>query len=149
MKPIKVLFLCIHNSARSQMAEAYLKTMGGNKFLAESAGLEPGKLNPLAVQVMKEEGIDISNNLTKDVFEMHKQNKTFNYVITVCDPKASEMCPVFPGMQKKINWVFDDPSTIGGTQEEKLAQTRIIRDKIKKAVQEFINKLSYNNTVKG
>jgi arsenate reductase (thioredoxin) len=142
MAPIKVLFLCIHNSARSQMAEAYLKKMGEGKFLVESGGLEPGKLNPIVVEVMKEDGIDISNNLTKDVFEMHKQGKTFNYVITVCDPKASEMCPAFPGMQKKINWAFDDPSKFNGNQQEKLAQTRIIRDRIKKAVQEFIKELS-------
>ena len=138
MTQIKVLFLCIHNSARSQMAEAYMKKFGGEIFHAESAGLELGKLNPLAIQVMKEDGIDISNNPTKDVFEMYKQGKLFNYVITVCDPKASESCPVFPGVLKKINWSFDDPSKFTGSQEEKLAQTRIIRDKIKKAVQEFI-----------
>lgn len=138
MTPIKVLFLCIHNSARSQMAEAYLKKFGGEIFLPESAGLEPGKLNPIVVEAMKEDGIDISGNKTKDVFEMHKQGKTFDYVITVCDPKASESCPIFPGVLKKINWGFDDPSKFAGTPEEKLKQTRIIRDKIKKAVQEFI-----------
>jgi len=120
------------------MAEAYLKKFGDEKFQAESAGLEPGKLNPVVVEVMKEEGIDISNNKTKDVFEMHKHGKTFDYVITVCDPKASESCPIFPGMLKKINWGFDDPSKFAGTEEEKLVQTRIIRDKIKKAVQDFI-----------
>lgn len=142
MTPIRVLFLCIHNSARSQMAEAYLKKLGGVNFLAESAGLEPGKLNPIVVEAMKEEGFDISKNKTKDVFEMHRQGKSFDYVITVCDPKASEMCPVFPGMQKKINWAFDDPSKFSGTQEEKLAQTRIIRDKIKKAVEGFVSEVS-------
>ena len=119
MTQIKVLFLCIHNSARSQMAEAYMKKFGGEIFHAESAGLEPGKLNPLAIQVMKEDGIDISNNPTKDVFEMYKQGKLFNYVITVCDPKASESFPVFPGVLKKINWSFDDPSKFTGSQEEK------------------------------
>lgn len=120
------------------MAEAYLKALGGVKFLAESAGLEPGKLNPIVVEAMKEDGIDISKNKTKDVFEMHRQGKSFDYVITVCDPKASEMCPVFPGMQKKINWAFDDPSKFGGTEEEKMAQTRIVRDRIKNAVSELI-----------
>ncbi|TAL60444.1 MAG: arsenate reductase ArsC [Bacteroidetes bacterium] len=138
MSSIKVLFLCIHNSARSQMAEAYLKKLGGDKFLPESAGLEPGKLNPLVVEAMKQEGIDISKNKTKDVFEMHRQGKSFDYVITVCDPKSSEMCPIFPGIQKKINWGFDDPSKFAGSKEEKIAQTKIIRDKIKKAVQDFI-----------
>ena len=142
MAPLKILFLCIHNSARSQMAEAYLKKLGRERFLAESAGLEPGQLNPLAIEVMKEDGIDISKNPTKDVFEMHKQGRLFNYVVTVCDPKASEQCPIFPGMQKKINWSFDDPSKFTGTQQEKLEQTRAVRDKIKKAVQELVNEFS-------
>jgi arsenate reductase (thioredoxin) len=142
MPPVNVLFLCIHNSARSQMAEAYLKKLGGNKFLVESAGLEPGKLNALAVQVMKEDGIDISGNPTKDVFDMLRRGKTFNYVITVCDPQASESCPVFPGVLEKINWSFEDPSKFTGSREEKLKQTRTIRHKIKKAVQEFIKGLS-------
>lgn len=141
MTPIKVLFLCIHNSARSQMAEAYLKKFGGEKFKAESAGLEPGKLNVIVVEAMKEDGIDISSNKTKDVFEMHRQGKTFDYVITVCDPKASESCPIFPGVLKKINWGFDDPSKFTGSPEEKLVQTRIIRDKIKHAVNELITQI--------
>lgn len=135
---IKVLFLCVHNSARSQMAEAYLKKFGGNKFYVESAGLEPGKLNPLAVEVMKEEGIDISNNPTNDVFEFFKEGKIFHYVVTVCDEKASERCPIFPGLNKKINWNFEDPSAFAGTHEEKLSATRVVRDKIKNAVLGFL-----------
>src|SRR5690349_20271486 len=132
---IKVLFLCVHNSARSQMAEAYLKKLGGDKFKVESAGLEPGKLNPLAVEVMKEDGIDISNNPINDVFDFFKQGKTYRYVITVCDKEASDKCPLFPGMSEKINWSFSDPSKLGGTHVEKLEQTRKIRDQIKQAVQ--------------
>jgi arsenate reductase (thioredoxin) len=139
----KVLFLCIHNSARSQMAEAYLKKFAGDKFEAESAGLEPGKLNPLAVEVLKEDGIDISQNPTKDVFDFHKQGKSYKYVITVCDKKASDMCPVFPGLHKKINWSFNDPSKFAGTQEEKLAATREVRDLIKHAVKEFVMEYGY------
>ena len=138
MAQIKVLFLCVHNSARSQMAEAYLKKFGGDKFEVESAGLEPGKLNPLAVEVMKVDGIDISNNPTKDVFDLFKQGKLYLYVVTVCDAKASERCPLFPGIARKINWSFDDPSQFSGTHEEKLQQTRKVRDQIKQAVQEFI-----------
>jgi arsenate reductase (thioredoxin) len=134
----KVLFLCIHNSARSQMAEAFLKKFGDDHFEVESAGLEPGKLNQLAIDVMKEEGIDISNNPTNDVFDFFKEGKIFHYVVTVCDPKASESCPVFPGMMKKINWGFSDPSKFEGSYEEKLAQTRIVRDQIKEAVQKFV-----------
>jgi len=141
----KVLFLCVHNSARSQMAEAYLNMFAGNKFEVESAGLEPGILNPLAVEAMKEDGIDISNNPTKDVFDFFKQGKIFHFVVTVCDPKASESCPVFPGLLKKINWGFPDPSRFTGTHEQKLQQTRIVRDQIKEAVMNFVRK--YENTV--
>ena len=139
MDKIKVLFLCVHNSARSQMAEAYLKKFAGESYHAESAGLEPGRLNPLAVAVMKEDGIDISQNSTKDVFEFFKAGKIFQYVITVCDKEASDRCPIFPGMNK-INWSFADPSKFEGSPEQKLAATRIVRDEIKEAVKELILK---------
>lgn len=142
MDKIKVLFLCIHNSARSQMAEAYLKKFAGDKFEVESAGLERGSLNPVAVAAMKEDGIDISNNKTKEVFDFVKQGKTFFYVITVCDAKNSDKCPIFPGMHKKIHWDFDDPSAFTGSYEEKLAQTRVVRDEIKQAVQHFIAEIT-------
>ncbi len=138
MSKTRVLFLCIHNSARSQMAEAFLKHLASQQFEVESAGLEPGKLNPLAIAVMKEDGIDISSNLVNDVFSFYKEGKIFNYVITVCDPKASESCPVFPGLHEKINWSFDDPSRFAGTEEEKLSATRKVRDQIKEAVKRFI-----------
>lgn len=138
---IKVLFLCIHNSARSQMAEAYLKKLGGNKFFVESAGLEAGKLNPLAIEVMKEDGIDISNNKTNDVFEFFKEGRVYQYVVTVCDKEASDRCPFFPGMFKKIHWAFTDPSSSTGTYEEKLELTRKIRDQIKESVHSFIKNL--------
>ena len=142
MEKIKVLFLCIHNSARSQMAEAYLKKLGGDKFLPESAGLEAGKLNPFAVEVMKEEGIDISGNTTKDVFEFYKEGRLYNFVITVCDEASASACPIFPGVHQKINWSFPDPSQFEGTYEEKLQQTRQVRDKIKEAVIAFVNQMS-------
>jgi arsenate reductase len=142
MDKIKVLFLCIHNSARSQMAEAYLKKLGGNNFSVQSAGLEAGKLNPLAVAVMMEEGIDISNNKTKDVFDFFNERRSYQYVVTVCDEASAAQCPIFPGVHKKINWSFEDPTSLSGTQEEKLAQTRIIRDKIKTAVQQFVKEIT-------
>jgi arsenate reductase len=123
------------------MAEAYLKKFGGDKFHVESAGLEPGTLNPLAVEVMKEDAIDISQNPTNDVFEFFKHGKFFQYVITVCDKEASDRCPIFPGVNKKINWSFEDPSKLTGTHEEKLAATRIVRDKIKNAVQDFMKEV--------
>lgn len=140
MRKIKVLFLCVHNSARSQMAEAFLNKYGGENFDAESAGLEPGKLNDLAVEVMKEEGIDISQNSTNDVFEFYKQGRIYYYVITVCDKEASDLCPLFPGLNSKINWSFADPSKFSGSIGDKLTATRIVRDQIKHAVQDFIKK---------
>lgn len=140
MDKIKVLFLCIHNSARSQMGEAFLKKLGGDKFFAESAGLEAGKLNPFVVTAMQEEGIDISGNQTKDVFDFFRQGKTYDYVITVCDKEASDRCPFFPGMNEKINWSFPDPSRFAGTEEEKLQQIRLVRNEIKTAVKEFIRR---------
>ena len=142
MIPTKILFLCIHNSARSQMAEAYLKQLGGDKFVAESAGLEAGKLNPLAIEVMQEDGIDISQNQTKDVFEFFKEGRLYNYVVTVCDEANAARCPIFPGVHKKINWSFADPSALTGTHEEKLSATREVRNKIKDAVFALIKELS-------
>jgi arsenate reductase len=142
MSAIKILFLCIHNSARSQMAEAYMKKYGGEYFLPESAGLETGSLNPLAVEVMKEDGIDISKNKTKDAFEFLKEGKLYEYVITVCDEASAAKCPIFPGSHKKINWSFADPSAFTGTREEKLGKTREVRDQIRSAVQTFINEIN-------
>ncbi len=134
----RVLFVCVHNSARSQMAEAFLNTLGKDYFVAESAGIEPGVLNPLVVKVMQEEGIDVSDNRTKGVFELFKQGKTYDYVITVCDPEAGERCPIFPGKVKRLHWFFEDPSSFTGTEEEKLEKIRIIRDKIKETIKKFI-----------
>lgn len=108
MRKLKILFICVHNSARSQMAEAYLKSFAGDKFEVESAGFEPGTLNQLVVEVMKEEGIDISGNKTKSVFGLYKEGRTYNFVITVCDQAEAEKCPIFPGMVTKINWSFPD-----------------------------------------
>jgi len=142
MEKLKVLFVCIHNSARSQMAEAFLNNLAGERFLAESAGLEPGILNANVVKVMKEDGIDISNNKTKDVFNFYKNGKMFQYVITVCDKTAAERCPIFPGVKERINWSFPDPSKLKGTEEDILKETRIIRDQIKEQIKELIYRLS-------
>ena len=133
-----VLFVCIHNSARSQMAEEFLKKYGGNLFHAESAGIEPGKLNPNVVQVLKEEGIDISHKETRDVFDLFRRGKMYNAVITVCDEASAERCPIFPGVVKRLAWSFADPSTFTGTPEEILQQTRKVRDEIKQKILEFI-----------
>ncbi|HTA28535.1 MAG TPA: arsenate reductase ArsC [Bacteroidia bacterium] len=138
MNKKKVLFMCIHNSGRSQMAEAFLNNLGGDKFEAESAGLEPGNLNPLVVEAMHELGIDISKNQTNDVFEFYKQGKLFEYVITVCDEASGEKCPIFPGIVSRIHWSFPDPGNFEGTHDEKMAQVRTVRDSIKKKIEEFI-----------
>jgi len=131
----KVLFICIYNSARSQMAEAFLNQICGNVFEAHSAGLEPGKLNPVVIKVMREVGIDISGNSTRSVFDMFKSGKMFSYVITVCDEASAEHCPIFPGVTKRLHWSFPDPSAIQGTPAEKLARTREIRDQIKAKIE--------------
>jgi arsenate reductase len=137
----KVLFICVHNSARSQMAEAFLKQLAGDRFEVESAGLEPGKLNPLAIEVMREAGIDISQNKTKSAFDFYKQGKHYDYVITVCDESQAAQCPVFPGAVKQMHWGFDDPSRFEGTREEKLQQTRVVRDAIKDKIGEWLKTL--------
>jgi arsenate reductase (thioredoxin) len=141
MERLKILFVCVHNSARSQMAEAYLKKFGGDNYEPESAGIEPGKLNPVVVEAMKEDGIDISSNKTKDVFEFFKQGKVFHYVITVCDKSAAERCPVFPGVVKRLNWSFPDPSALQGSFEEKLEGTIKIRNQIKEQVKNLIKEI--------
>jgi arsenate reductase len=120
------------------MAEAFLNTLGGEFFEAESAGLEPGKLNPNVVQVMMDAGIDISQNTTKSVFELFTQGRKYDAVITVCDGANAERCPVFPGLVKRINWSFADPSSFTGTRNEILAKTAEVRDTIKEQVQQFI-----------
>ena len=138
MNKKKVLFICVHNSARSQMAEALLRHLAGDRFEVESAGLEPGKLNPLAIEVMKETGIDISQNKTKSAFDFYKQGKRYDYVITVCDESQSGQCPVFPGAAKKIHWGLDDPAKFQGSWEEKLGKTRQVRDEIKVKIIEWL-----------
>ncbi|MDX1419508.1 MAG: arsenate reductase ArsC [Rubricoccaceae bacterium] len=130
----RVLFVCIHNSARSQMAEAFLAARCGDAFDAESAGLEPGTLNPLAVEAMREVGIDISGKGTDSVADRIAEGRTYDYVITVCDEASAERCPVVPGGGQRLHWGFPDPSALEGTWEERLAETRRIRDAIQARV---------------
>jgi arsenate reductase len=126
----KVLFICVHNSARSQMAEGFLNEICPDYFEAYSAGLEPGTLNPLAVQVMREVGIDISEKKTKSVFDVFKTGEFFPYVITVCDESSAEHCPIFPGVTNRLHWSFPDPAALTGTEAERLEGAREIRDQI-------------------
>lgn len=102
----KVLFVCIHNSARSQIAEALLNRMNGGQFEAESAGIEPGTLNPLAVAVLSEFGIDVAEKKTRGVSDVIRSGARFDYVITVCDESGAEQCPVFPAETKRLHWKF-------------------------------------------
>lgn len=133
----RVLFVCVHNSARSQMAEAFLKKYGGDRFDAESAGLEPGKLNPVVVEVMKESGIDISGNKTKSAIDLYRQGKSYDYVVTVCVGAQSGACPSFPGGEK-LHWEFDDPSGFEGDIEHKMEKTRVIRDQIYRKIAKWL-----------
>lgn len=135
---IRVLFVCEHNSARSQMAEAYLKHLGNGNFEAESCGLEAGKLNPNVIEVMREEGIDISKNTTNSVMAYFQEERQFDIVITVCSPEVDKKCPLFPGKTLRLNWPFPDPGPLKGEQSKVMAELRHIRDQIKARIQEFI-----------
>jgi len=106
--------------------------------LAENAGLEPGRLNPLVVEVMKETGMDISGNSTKGVWDIYKQGKTYHFVITVCYPETEQLCPINPGITRRISWPFDDPPSFTGSVDEKLTRTREVRDHIKMRIEEFV-----------
>ena len=135
MKKTRVLFVCVHNSARSQMAEAWLNYLHGDQFEVQSAGLEPGPLNPLAVKVMQEVGIDISDKTPQRVFDLVKAGEIFSYAIAVCDQASAERCPIFPGVTKRLQWSFPDPSEVTGSAEEKLKKVREIRDSIKAKIE--------------
>ena len=137
----RVLFICVHNSGRSQMSEAFLKHYAGDGFDAQSAGLEPGELNPLVVEAMAEIGIDISQNKTKSVFDTWRSGQVFEYVIAVCDAESAEKCPIFPGLTKRLHWPFHDPSKVTGSYEQKLQKVRQIRDEIAAKVQEWLASL--------
>lgn len=138
----KVLFICVHNSARSQMAEAWLNYLCGDRFEAHSAGLEPGRLNPLAVKVMAEAKIDISKKKTQAVFDVFKTGQLFPYVITVCDETSAEKCPIFPGPSKRLHWSFPDPSALSGSYNEQLEDTRKIRDQIRARIEKWCEEMS-------
>ncbi len=137
-KKDRVLFVCVHNSARSQMAEAFLNRLVGDRFEALSAGLEPGTINPLVVEAMQELGIDISRNQTKSAFGFFERGELFSAVITVCDESSGEQCPIFPGVTRREHWSFPDPSTFTGTPAERLEQVRKVRDLIRARVEEFL-----------
>jgi arsenate reductase len=135
---INVLFVCEHNSGRSQMAEAYLKKFGYGIFHAESAGLEPGTLNPHVVESMREDGIDISHATTDSVFGFFREERRYDVVITVCSQEADQKCPLFPGKTLRLNWPFPDPAHIRG--DDAVSKIRVIRDEIKGKIIAFVEK---------
>ncbi len=137
----KVLFICIHNSARSQMAEAFLNLICPDYFEAHSAGLEPGVLNPLAVQAMREVGLDISGKKTQSVFDVFKSGQFFPYVITVCDETSAERCPIFPGVTQRLHWSFPDPAELRGTHDQRLEGVRTIREQIRARIDAWCDEM--------
>jgi arsenate reductase len=132
----KVLFLCTGNSARSQMAEAFLRRYASDHFEVYSAGLEPKPVNPFTVRVMSEAGIDISRQTSKDVFQ-YLGHVNFGYIITVCS-NAEARCPIFPGISFRFYWPFDDPAAVDGTDDEKLAKFREVRDQIDQRIRAWL-----------
>ena len=127
----KVLFLCTPNSARSQMAEGLLRHLAGDRFEVMSAGTEATHVRPLAIRAMDESGVDISSQESKTLERYLRE--PFDYVITVCDD-ANEACPFFPGASNRLHWSFEDPSRAGGSEEERLAVFRSVRDRIRDRV---------------
>ena len=133
MDKVKVLFLCTANSARSQMAEAFLRRLGGQAYDAYSAGLEPGGINPYTRQVMQEVGLDLAGHTSKGV-EVYLGKQHFGYLITVC-ANAEARCPTtFPGVGQRLHWSFDDPAATTGSEADKLAKFRAVRDQIAERV---------------
>jgi arsenate reductase len=133
----KVLFLCTHNSARSQMAEAFLRRLAGDSFEPFSAGLEPGHLHPLTVQVMQEVGIDLDGQRSKSVSE-YLGKAHFGYLITVCD-QADSNCPTtFPSVRHRLHWSFEDPAAFQGTEAARLDKFRQVRDQIERQVRTWV-----------
>ena len=139
MKKKKILFLCVQNSARSQMAEAWLNQICGEAFEVQSAGFEPGVISPLAVEAMREAGLDISGKKPRKVFDVWKSGQAFAYVITVCTEaeRKARACPIFPGATINMSWPFPDPSSFEGSHEARLEQTRQVRDAIKARIESW------------
>ena len=135
MNKQRVLFLCTHNSARSQMAEGFLRSLAGDRFDVTSAGTEATRVHPLAIRAMADVGIDLRGHTSKVVDELVEQ--PWDYVITVCDA-ANEACPVFPRKSNRLHWSFEDPSQATGSDEQRLEVFRRVRDQIKRRITDWI-----------
>jgi len=144
-----VIFICIHNSGRSQMGEGFLRALAGDRFEAASAGIETGALNPLVVKAMAEVGVDISRQYAKTAQSVIDAGRKFDTVITVCDETAAERCPLFPGRgtnpaAERLHWGFPDPSALTGTDEEQLAGIRPIRDAIQAKIEQWLEEMKHD-----
>ena len=120
------------------MTEEFIRRIAGDRVHVESAGIEPGSINPIVAELLLEDGIDIRAKGTQGVHELHRNGAAFDYVIAVCDPEAAERCPIFPAEKRRLHWPFPDPSKANGTNEEKLAFVRPIRDQIRETVAAFL-----------
>lgn len=129
--------MCVYNAERRHMALYFMKHLCGDSCQAESAGLEPTEVNPLVIEVMKEEGIDMSRNRAKSVFDFFKEGRLYGFVITLCDESNAEQCPIFPGIAARLHRSFEDPSAFTGLCEERFGKIRALRDNIKDKVLEF------------
>jgi arsenate reductase len=138
---VRILFVCLHNSGRSQMAEAFINYARVDGVIAESAGLAAGTLNSLVVESMKKIGIDISRNITKTVADMLERGTAYDYVVTVCDGAAAERCPIFPGGGQRLHWDLPDPAAVTGTDRERRVRIGEIRDMIRSAVGDLLESL--------
>ncbi|MFW5743657.1 MAG: arsenate reductase ArsC [Spirochaetota bacterium] len=137
----RVLAICIHNSARSQMTEEFIRHAAGERLEVMSAGIEPGSLNPTVVELLKEDGIDITGKQTRSVYDLHEAGERFDYVIAVCDKEAAERCPIFPAEKRRLHWPFPDPSKATGSLDEKLDYVRPIRDQIRAKAEAFVEEV--------
>jgi arsenate reductase len=135
---MRILVICVHNAARSQMAEAYLWRESGGRIVVESAGLEPGRLNPHVVRVLREDGIDIEGKPTQNVFDLYRAGRRFTHVITVCSKEAAERCPIFPGTHQRLFWPFPDPAGFTGSDQDVMQKVREVRDEIREKVRAFL-----------
>ena len=137
-----ILVVCVHNSGRSQLAEAYLRRFGGDRLHVRSAGSQPRPLNPLVVDALREEGIDIRGKRPVDVRGLHDAGARFDYVIGVCDREALDGCPVFPAERSRLHWPFPDPAALSGSDEARRAAVRELRDRIRERCRRFCAELT-------
>jgi arsenate reductase len=140
---VRVLFVCVHNAARSRMAEALLRELGGPRFEVTSAGFEPREVNPLVVEALADIGLSLPTTAVQpSVFELFKAGRHFHYVIGVCDEEHGQKCPLFPGVTQRIYWSFPDPATFTGSHEERLARVIEVREALRARIDAWLATLS-------